>query len=80
MKQLSQGGIEKIELTLRTIVMSVCDTKITVFQGDEDLWKFAKDVFKDKMKEAMTEAKAKNIKACFRILVKPYYEEEEFEF
>ncbi len=79
-KQLSHGDIEKIELTLRTTVMSVCDTKITIFQGNEDLWKFAKDVFKDRMKEAMTEAKAKKIKACFRILIKPYYEEEEFEF
>jgi hypothetical protein len=79
-KQLSYGDIEKIELTLRTTVMSVCDTKITIIQGNEDLWKFAKDVFKDRMKEAMTEAKAENIRACFRILVKPYYEEEEFEF
>jgi hypothetical protein len=79
-KQLNHGDIEKIELTLRTTVMSVCDTKITIFQGNEDLWKFAKDVFKDRMKEAMKEAKAKKVKACFRILVKPYYEEEEFEF
>jgi hypothetical protein len=79
-KQLSHGDIYKIELTLRTTVMSVCDTKITICQGNEDLWKFAKDVFKDRMKEAMTEARAKRIKACFRILVKPYYEEEEFEF
>jgi hypothetical protein len=79
-KQLSHGDIEKIELILRTTVMSViCDTIITVFQGDEDLWNFAKDVFKDKIKEATTEAKAKNIKARFRIFVKPYYEQE-FEF
>jgi hypothetical protein len=73
--------IEKIKLTLRTMVTSVIrDTIITVFQGDEDLWNFAKDAFKDKMKEAMTEAKANNVRARLRILVEPFYEQEEFEF
>jgi hypothetical protein len=78
-KQL--GHIEKIKLTLRTMVMSaICDTIITVFQGDEDLWNFSKVAFKDKMKEAMTEAKLSNSRARFRILVEPFYEQEEFEF
>lgn len=73
--------IEKIKLTLRTMVMSdIRDTIITVFQGDEDLWNFAKDAFKEKMKEATTEAKASNSRACFRILVEPFCEQEEFEF
>jgi hypothetical protein len=79
LKQL--GHIEKIKLTLRTMVVSaIRDTIITVYQGDEDLWNFAKDAFKDKMKEAMTEAKASNSRARFRILVEPFYEQEEFEF
>ena len=78
-KQL--GHIEKIKLTLRTMVVSaIRDSIITVFQGDEDLWNFAKDAFKDKMREAMTEAKASNSRASFRILVEPFYEQEEFEF
>lgn len=78
-KQL--GHIEKIKLTLTTTVMSVIrDTNITVFQGDEDLWDFAKDAFRDKMKQEMTEAQANKVKARFRILVEPFYEQEEFEF
>jgi hypothetical protein len=51
-----------------------------LFQGDEDLWDFAKDAFRDKMKQEMTEAQANKVKARFRILVEPFYEQEEFEF
>jgi hypothetical protein len=36
------------------------DTIITVLQGDEDLWNFAKDAFKDKIKEARLDATRHN--------------------
>jgi hypothetical protein len=71
-KATQRGGIEKLELTLKT---ATSDTKVPVAKDDEDSWLVAKSLFAEKLKAARMKAKSKGVNenANSQIYIEPFY-------